>query len=155
MGTMKMLNTDELLKRFEDSESLSVNDLAKFVPIDEARWAVNKLVDMDYIEDAKIEWHMGYAQIDHDAIQYRISLDGRQHLQELEQLAQKMTDDDAKADAKDRAQQIQARRNEKKLFRHDFKVAAFTVILTLGLEHIADIVNFIKRMFEAISSVFH
>ena len=89
---------------------------------------------------------------------YRIdaarSLDGCQHLQELEQLAQKMADDNAKSDAKERAQQANARVNEKKLFRHDFKVAAFTVILTLGLEHIADIVNFFKRTLEAIRLFF-
>lgn len=140
---------------FASQSPLSINDLSKTIPLNEVRWATDKLIDMGYIEDAKIEWHVGYAQIDHDAILYKISLDGRQHLQELEQLAQKMADDNAKADAKDRAQQVKASFNEKKLFRHDFKVAALTVILTLGLEHIADIVDFFKCMFDAVNTLFH
>lgn len=52
----------------------------------------------------------------------------------------------AEANRKQRLNDIQRIRDRKRQYRHDFKVAAFTVAFTLLLEHFTDILNFIKNL---------
>ena len=153
-GLYTMVELIDVLERFEQAEMLSINDLAQSISLDEARWAVDKLIEKGHINNAITKWHMGYAEIDHDAIQYKITMDGHEYLYSRKKLAQKVADDKADADTKSRANIAQIDLNQKKLFRHDFKVAAFTVILTLVFEHIGDIVNLIKRVADMVMAVF-
>lgn len=67
-----------------------------------------------------------------------------------EQRRQQVADQKAEAAREKAANDAKAVLDKKKSRRHDFKVAAFTVILTLFLEHISEIVNFIKAAFRAI-----
>ena len=45
--------------------------------------------------------------------------------------------------------------DKKQSFRHDFHVAAFSVALTLCLEHINDIVDLVKTVLKSIALLFH
>lgn len=75
---------------------------------------------------------------------------GIRALHDFKEQAQQMAQQQADEDRKIAAKQVQAVIDKKKEFRHDFKVAAFTVVLTLGLEHIADFVNLLQRALKAI-----
>lgn len=63
-----MVELTDVLERFEQAEMLSINDLAQSISLGEARWAIDKLIEKGYINNAITKWHMGYAEIDHDAI---------------------------------------------------------------------------------------
>lgn len=58
-----------------------------------------------------------------------------------------MADDNAKHDEEKRSEQIQALKDKKQSFRHDFVVAAFSVLLTLAIEHIQEILDFVNKIF--------
>nr|DAP86806.1 MAG TPA: hypothetical protein [Caudoviricetes sp.] len=53
----------------------------------------------------------------------------------------------ADEDAKQRAEDSQRVKDKQQSYKHDFAVAAFSVAFALILEHIVDIVNFIKSLF--------
>lgn len=66
-----------------------------------------------------------------------------------------LADQDAQKAAEKRANNQKAVMDKKQSFRHDFHVAAFSVTLTLCLEHIDDIVDFVKTVFKGIALLFH
>lgn len=65
-------------------------------------------------------------------------------LDESEQIAKKKAERDAKRREEAAANDAKAIKDKKQQYRHDFHVAAFSVALTLLLEHIGDIVHFVK-----------
>ncbi|MBR2798932.1 MAG: hypothetical protein IKE17_14495 [Clostridia bacterium] len=81
---------------------------------------------------------------------YYVDAKGEDLLATHEQRRQQVADQKAEAAREKAANDAKAVLDKKKSHRHDFKVAAFTVILTLFLEHISEIVNFIKAVFKAI-----
>lgn len=78
---------------------------------------------------------------------WKITELGKDALKEFEDAAQKMTDDNAKHDEEKRSEQLQALKDKKQSFRHDFVVAAFSVLLTLSIEHHQEILNFVNKIF--------
>lgn len=81
---------------------------------------------------------------------YTVTDAGRLALQAHEDMVKKEAQRKTDADRKEAAQDAKAAINRKKQFHHDFKVAAFTVILTLCLEHIGDIFEFVNHVLEYI-----
>lgn len=55
---------------------------------------------------------------------------------------------DAEQEAEQRADDAQRLKDKKQAYIHDFAVAAFGSAFALLLEHMGDIVDFIKRLFE-------
>ena len=72
-----------------------------------------------------------------------------------ERRRKELADQDAQKAAEKRANDQKAVMDKKQSFRHDFHVAAFSVALTLFLEHIDDIVDFVKTVFKGIALLFH
>lgn len=66
-----------------------------------------------------------------------------------------MADQEAQKAAEKRANDQKAVMDKKQSFRHDFHVAAFSVALTLCLEHINDIVDLVKTVLKSIALLFH
>lgn len=60
---------------------------------------------------------------------------------------EQMCNQRAEENAQKRADEAQRVKDKKKSYQHDFAVAAFSSAFTLALEHIGDIVDFIKRLF--------
>lgn len=81
---------------------------------------------------------------------YTLGTKGEDLLASHEQLAQQMADQKAQAAREKEANEAKAVLDKKKDYCHDFKVAAFTVILTLSIEHITEIINFIKDALKAV-----
>lgn len=78
-------------------------------------------------------------------IPYEESAAGKMQ-KELEELRKQVADYEAKEDKRHRAEAVEARIKEKKNFRHDFKVAAFSGALALFLEHIQAIIEFFYKL---------
>lgn len=70
---------------------------------------------------------------------------------ELKGIAQDMSEYHAEYNENRRADEIKAEKDKKHSFRHDFLVAAFTVALTLFLEHFHDIIEFVLELFRSLS----
>lgn len=68
---------------------------------------------------------------------------GKVALEEFEHTAQ----NNAKHDKEKRSKQLQAEKDKKQSFRHDFVVAGFSVFLTLVVQHIQEIFDFIQKIF--------
>ena len=68
----------------------------------------------------------------------------------LKNIAQDMSEYHAEYNENRRADEIKAEKDKKHSFRHDFLVAAFTVALTLFLEHIHDIIEFVLEFFRSL-----
>ena len=81
---------------------------------------------------------------------YTLGTKGEGVLASHEQLAQQMTEQKAEAAREKEANDAKAVLDKKKDYRHDFKVAAFTVILTLSIEHITEIINLFKDALKAV-----
>ncbi len=73
----------------------------------------------------------------------------------LQQTAQELCDYKTQQAEQYQADAAQAIIDKKKQRRHEYLVAAFTVALTLSIEHIADIVEVLKLAFKVIRSFFH
>ena len=69
---------------------------------------------------------------------------------ELKSIAQDMTEYHAEYSENRRADEIKAEKDKKHSFRHDFLVAAFTVALTLFLEHLHDVAEFALELFHSL-----
>lgn len=74
----------------------------------------------------------------------RLTDKARNALDELEYMAEKKAECDAKRREEDAANNAKAVEDKKQQFRHDFHVAAFSVALTLALERLGDIVHFVQ-----------
>lgn len=81
-----------------------------------------------------------------------ITVAGLDALSAYEKAINEMAHKDAREHEKQSREDAKSVKDKKEQFRHDFKVAAFSVALTLCAEHIGDIVNFIKTVFEKIWS---
>lgn len=68
----------------------------------------------------------------------------------LKDIAQDMSEYHAEYSENRRADEIKAEKNKKHGFHHDFLVAAFTVTLTLFLEHLHDIIEFVLEFFRSL-----
>lgn len=78
-------------------------------------------------------------------IPYEESAAGKMQ-KELEELRKQVADYDAKEDQRHREEAANSEKRAKKDYRHDFKVAAFSVAFTLLLEHIQAIIEFIYKL---------
>lgn len=74
---------------------------------------------------------------------------------ELEATRQELADYKAQQYEQHETDTAQMKLTEKKQIRHQYIVAAFTVALTLALEHIVDIADFFTVLVEKISTLFH
>lgn len=81
-----------------------------------------------------------------DQAYWKITALGEDALKEIEDAAQKMSEDNAKHDEEKRSEQLQALKDKKQSFNHDFVVAAFSVLLTLAVEHIQEILDFVNEI---------
>lgn len=79
----------------------------------------------------------------------------RQTRQELEKTRQEFSDYKAQQDKYHRAEAAQAEIDKKQQHCHELKLSAFTVCLTLFLEHIPDFINLFKVAVESIVALFH
>ena len=73
---------------------------------------------------------------------------------ELEKTRQELADYKAQQSEQHRSDSHQQIDDHRKLLRHDYLVAAFTVALTLFLEHVPDIANFLKLAAEKLIVLF-
>lgn len=64
------------------------------------------------------------------------------------QAAKNVREQRTRQEEKDTADKAQAVKDRKQERRHDFAVASFTVALTLGVEHLQAIVDFLKALFK-------
>ncbi|MBQ8615970.1 MAG: hypothetical protein IJ418_00525 [Clostridia bacterium] len=78
---------------------------------------------------------------------YVITPRGREALSAENERRKASTDQQANQYAQQRAAYLQAIVDKKEQRRHDFKVAAFSVALTLLLEHVGGLVHFIVELF--------
>lgn len=69
---------------------------------------------------------------------------------ELKGIAQDMAEYHSEYNENRRANEVKAEKDKKHSFRHDFLVAAFTVALTLFLEHLHDIIEFVLEFFRSL-----
>lgn len=90
----------------------------------------------------------GYVAVFFDGIT-DFTAEGKIALADSKQLRQQMADQRAKEAEAKAAKDAEVIINREKQFRHDFKVAAFTVILTLLLEHLPDIYKLIMDAFKS------
>ena len=153
--------TLRLLRRFARArnQTLSVDELEAMLPGDEYEYRLAELLGAGFIEVAD------YADIPAaaDIISampvpeaFRMTIAASDYLQALDQEAQERADQRAAAEREKRADKSQAVVDRKQKLRHDYKVAAFTVILTLFVEHIGDILNFVKvTLVPILRSLFH
>lgn len=88
----------------------------------------------------------GYSMT-YDQDYWKITALGKDALKEFEDAVQKMADDNAKHDEENRSEQLQALKDKKQSFRHDFVVAAFSALLTLSIDHHQEILNFVNEIF--------
>lgn len=65
---------------------------------------------------------------------------------ELKQVAQQMSDQQAEQEKEKRSEQLQAAKDKKQGYRHDFKVAVFSILAAFALEHFQDILNLIQEI---------
>lgn len=72
------------------------------------------------------------------------------HRQQIDQARQHEADRKAEADRKESSDRLKALIDKKKDYRHDFKVAAFTVFLTLIIEHHAYFLDLLKKALESV-----
>lgn len=70
---------------------------------------------------------------------------------ELKGIVQDMAEYHSEYNENRRADEVKAEKDKKHGFRHDFLVAAFTVALTLFLEHLHDIIEFVLEFFRSLS----
>ena len=73
---------------------------------------------------------------------------------ELQQTRQDFAQYKADQDEQRRDDLAKADLKEKKIFHQQLKLSAFTVCLTLALEHIGDVIDFINLMIRLIVSLF-
>lgn len=69
----------------------------------------------------------------------------------LKDLAQDVSEYHSEYNENRRADAIKAEKDKKHSFRHDFLVAAFSVALTLFLEHIHNVIEFVLEFFRSFS----
>lgn len=85
---------------------------------------------------------------------YMLDIEGEKRLsarqQQIDEARQREADRKADADRREAAQRAQAIIDRKQKFRHDFHVAAFSVALTLLIEHLADILDLVKQALKVI-----
>lgn len=67
---------------------------------------------------------------------------------ELERTRQEFADYKAEQNKQHEADSLNAISEKKKLYRHEYRVAAFTVALTLFIEHFLDIVDLVQFLIE-------
>lgn len=80
---------------------------------------------------------------------------GHRMLTLFEDERQRQADEDSQRHAQERAQREQAVMDAQRDHRHDFKVAAFSVGLTLLAEHFVDLVQLIQGAVEKVLVWFH
>lgn len=73
---------------------------------------------------------------------YRINEAGRERLRLEDQRIQELSDQAAQKEEEARANDAKMKIDRKKQFRHDFAVAAFSIALTLLVEHFENVVDF-------------
>lgn len=81
-------------------------------------------------------------------VAWRITTKGLDYLASFDQQLDQQRQQKAELQAKEQAQRAQALLDKKHEFRHDFKVAAFTVAATLFLEHLPDVCKLLHRVLE-------
>ena len=72
---------------------------------------------------------------------------------ELFLLEQEIRNERSKQDAQDRSQRVQAVKDKKQEFRHNYSVAAFSELVSAGLPHFAPkLIDFVKTFIKALIS---
>lgn len=109
--------------------------------------ATQYLYSRGFIRPKKVE----YTQEDeciafYQKVFWEITASGKQALEEFDDSVQKVAQEKAKHDEEKRSEQLQAEKDKKQSFRHDFVVAGFTVLLTLIVEHIQEILYLIQKI---------
>ena len=74
---------------------------------------------------------------------------------ELEQTRDELANYKAEQAVQREADSRQADLNAKKAFCHDYRVAAFSIVITLLIEHLPEIVDFLCFLFKRVVSLFH
>lgn len=141
-----------LLQCFADAprQTLYADDLRCLYddPEREERIRVLKALGMIAVADTETRsLGNGVCLIGHP-IAWRITVKGRDYLSACEQQLDQQRQQKAELQAKERVQRAQALLDKKHEFRHDFKVAAFTVAATLFLEHLPDVLKLLHRVLE-------
>lgn len=135
----------DLLRRLYNGETITLSDLNEDSRAAMRALARRRLVLHDWITS--------------DPGRFVITSLGRRELLAAEDAAKQAADQKAEARAqqeeRDRANAFNAAKNKRKQFRHDFMVAAFSVALTLLIEHVDDVVAFFQKIFAVIASLFH
>lgn len=133
----------EFLRSVRDADGLTYVDS---VPDDQREIAKVAIVHeyLSVINDLRSRNVMQWRKV------YDLTDAGRAALLDFEQERQRRADEKAEAEAKQAAKDAKAILDKKQADRHDFKVAAFTVVLTLALEHCRDIVNLVKHALKAL-----
>lgn len=72
---------------------------------------------------------------------------------ELFLLEQEIRNERSKQDAQDRSQRVQAVKDKKQEFRHNYSVAAFSELISAGLPHFAPkLIDFVKTFIKSLIS---
>lgn len=131
-----------LLERYERAdEGMSTNDLANVYRIDAARSLVNQMLERGYLAEKTVKWYYGsIPDIDRDTVKYSVSADGRDYLRMCRNIRQYYADYDNKLI-------LDNAKNRRTTFKQGFIIAIIGPILTLIIEHWAEIVAFIKHIF--------
>lgn len=105
------------------------------------QWGVNQADDSVLrflVDDGVAEAHCEYG-----CDWYALSQQGLAMLSSYEQMCKQCADEDAKQRSEEAKRIIDIKQSRK----HDYAVVAFSVALSLFLEHIVDIINFLKSLF--------
>lgn len=85
---------------------------------------------------------------------FRLTVRGAEMLEAHQEAVEKERRAEADKNREKEADDVKAIIKEKKSFRNNLKVAAFTVVLTLLLEHCMEVFQFLKTVFKAVMAFF-
>lgn len=88
-----------------------------------------------------------------DGLSLFLTGDGVSVLSALEKAAQDIAKEKADQDDQKAADHAQREIGRKKQFRHDFKVVAFSVVLTIVLEHLPGLIQFLFHFFGSLFNI--
>lgn len=74
---------------------------------------------------------------------------------ELDSSNQRLADHISRQEEQRKADTVQAEIDKKKQLRHEYKVTAFSVLLTLAIEHFFDLMKLAQSLVDLVLSFFH
>lgn len=97
----------------------------------------------------------GYIRSRWDKPGYVLMPKGADVLSAIDDRAKQQAEDNARAAEKEQSDRLQLASDRKKDYRHDFVVAAFSVALTLCVEHADDLFHFCEQAARWLLSLVH